>query len=93
MDDVNRRLQRAILAVVDAQVKNNEPPETRETLDRLVKSGYSNEEARNLIAVVVAATVFDIAKRGQPFDRERYVSSLESLPELPFEDPDQSPES
>jgi hypothetical protein len=93
MDDVNPRLQRAILAVVDAQVKDNEPPETRETLDRLVKSGYSIEEARNLIAVVVAATVFDIAKLGQPFDRERYVSALENLPELPFEDPDQSPES
>ena len=34
----------AILEVVEKQIRSGKPPETRQTYERLVKSGYSDEE-------------------------------------------------
>ena len=48
------RLDGAILAVVDQQMQDNTPPETRRTFERLVALGYAPEDARRLIGDVVA---------------------------------------
>jgi hypothetical protein len=46
---VNLHLQQAILEVVENQLRANDPPETRQTLDRLLASGYSRKDAIKLI--------------------------------------------
>lgn len=38
---VNNKLKSSILDIVENQLKINEPKCTRETFDRLIKSGYS----------------------------------------------------
>jgi len=79
-------LQRAIFEVIDNQIEANDPPETRETFDRLLRKGYSKIDARKLIGTVVVVEIYDTMKYGRPFDRERFVGNLKKLPELPFDD-------
>ncbi|MBI2998133.1 MAG: DUF1841 family protein [Deltaproteobacteria bacterium] len=86
MAEYNPHLQRAIFEVIDNQIEANDPPETRETFDRLLREGYSKIKARKLIGTVVVVEIYDTMKHGRPFDRERFVGNLKKLPELPFDD-------
>ncbi len=86
MSDSERQVGRAVLDAVDQQIRSNDPPETRQTFDRLVASGHSEAEARSLIGTAVAVEIFSIMKYHQEFDRVRFVRNLSRLPELPVED-------
>lgn len=79
----NQRLKSAIIEVVDNQLDANDPPEIRQTLDRLIAEGFSEDEAKELIGNVVVMEVFEVLKAGQPFDIKRYAAALARLPELP----------
>ncbi len=72
-----------ILEIVDAQIRSKRPPESHETYDRLVHLGYSDEEARDLIGVVVSGEVISVMKMNKSFDSTRYISALKKLPTLP----------
>jgi hypothetical protein len=76
-------LRRAILEVVENQLRDGSPPATRATLKRLMEEGYSRADAKRLIACVVSAEMFEIMKQEKPFDEHRFVSALNRLPELP----------
>ena len=82
----NPGLNAAIMEVVDSQIRNNDPPQTSQTLQRLVTDGHSEEEARRLIACVVSAEIFDVLKQQQPFDLNRFVNGLNNLPALPWDE-------
>jgi hypothetical protein len=43
----NEKLKAMVLEVVDNQLRDHTPPETRETYQRLLKEGFSDREARN----------------------------------------------
>jgi hypothetical protein len=75
--------RRMMFDIVETQIQENEPPETKQTLNRLLEEGYSREEAMELIAIVVASEIYDVMKHQQPFNRNRFVERLEDLPELP----------
>lgn len=79
----NQRLKSAIIEVVDSQIELNDPPEIRQTLNRLMAEGFSENEAKELIGNVVVMEVFEVLKAGQPFDIKRYAAALARLPELP----------
>jgi hypothetical protein len=81
-----KRVRKAILDVVENQLRNLDPPATKETLDRLISQGVEEEEARRLIGCIVASEIFDILKHKQPFDQDRYVMALRKLPQLPWQD-------
>lgn len=76
-------LKSAILEVVDNQLQANDPPETRQTFDRLISVGYSEEEAKQLIGCVVTSEIFDVLKKQEPFNPERFAKALNELPKLP----------
>ena len=78
-----KELGKDILQVVENQLRENDPPETRATLSRLVAEGRSEPEAKRLIACVVAAEIFDVLKSRRSYDHDRYVAALAELPELP----------
>ena len=84
--ETNHLLKATILQVVDNQLKNNDPPETKQTYNRLVKNGYPENEAKRLIACVVSAEVFEVLKRKEKFNQKRFVEALNKLPELPWEE-------
>jgi hypothetical protein len=79
----DKRLNKAVLDVVENQIRQLNPPTTKETFDRLIREGYDHDEARRLIGCVVASEIFDILKNMEPYDEDRYVAALRRLPELP----------
>jgi len=81
----NPELRRALMEIVNNQLRDGEPPETRATLDRLITQGIDRERALEFIACVVTSEVFDVLKSGQPYDEARYLAGLRALPRLPWE--------
>jgi len=79
----NPYLKSAILEIVDNQLQANDPPETRQTFDRLISEGYSEKEAKKLIGCAVTSEIFDVLKKQQPFNPERFAKVLHNLPKLP----------
>jgi hypothetical protein len=79
----DKRLNKAVLDVVENQIRQLNPPATKETFDRLIREGHDQDEARRLIGCVVASEIFDILKNMEAYDETRYVAALRKLPELP----------
>jgi hypothetical protein len=79
----NPQLGAAILEIVDTQLRERTPPETRETFDRLISLGYTPEGARQLLANVVVREIFTVMARGESYDAVRFVAALRRLPTLP----------
>jgi hypothetical protein len=81
----NHRLRKAILEVIHTQIRENDPPETKQALIRLQAQGFSEEETLRLIGYVVASEVFSVLKEDRQYEREKYISALKNLPRLPWE--------
>jgi hypothetical protein len=84
-EEGNPRLRATFLQIVDNQLRANDPPETRQTLERLMAQGISREDAKIYIAQAVCVEVFNVMKQNQPSDHVRYVRNLQRLPEEPRE--------
>jgi len=84
-EETNPRLKASFLQVVDTQLDSNDPPETRQTFDRLVAQGISQTDAKLYIAQAVCIEVFSVLKNKTPFNQTRYVKNLQRLPEEPQE--------
>lgn len=82
----NPNLDAALLEVVEKQLNHRDPPEVKETYDRLLSEGFSDEEARRLIGVALVNEVHAIMKERQPFNHARYAAALRQLPKLPWEE-------
>ena len=78
----NRKLKAVVFEVVDNQLRDLNPPETKQTYDRLLSLGYSRAEVRKLIAIVVAAEVFHVMTRKELFHHSRFVAALNRLPDV-----------
>ena len=81
----NPRPKAAYLEVVENQLRDNDPPETRHTLTRLKRMGISEQDAKLLIASAIAAETYWIMKNGQSFNRDRFIRNLHLLPEQDFD--------
>jgi hypothetical protein len=82
---VDTHLRDQIFEVIKNQIKANDPPETKITYDRLIASGYSDFETKQLIGQCVALEMFTVIKQQQPFNEARYVKNLKQLPTEPFD--------
>ncbi len=83
MQAFNPNLREAILKAVENQLANNNPPETKETYRRLISEGHSEQDAKLLIASVVAVEIFEVVNRREPYNHDRFVQALNRLPEIP----------
>ena len=72
--------------VINNQIRNGTPPETKQTYDRLLAEGYSEEEVMILIGHIVFMEMFSVLEEGKTYDEERYVAALRRLPRLPSEE-------
>ena len=81
----NPQLQAAIMKVIENQLRNDDPPQTGQTFKRLIEAGHSGKEAKRLIACVVSAEIFDVQKKNEPFNLDRFVKGLNKLPTMPWE--------
>lgn len=76
-------LHAALMEMVDRQIAGSDPPETRETFERLLAEGYSPEHARRMIGLVVALEITRGMLERTPFNEKAFIESLRRLPELP----------
>ena len=82
---VNERPRDTIFEVIDNQIKADDPHETALTLERLVKEGYSDFQARQLIGQAVVIEAIDALKNKKPYNERRYIGNLRNLPREPQE--------
>jgi len=83
--ETNEILRKQIFEIIKNQLKANDPPETKKTLNRLIKLGYSEFESKQFIGQCIAVELFEVIKNKKPFDEDRYVNNLKKLPEEPFD--------
>jgi hypothetical protein len=82
---IEERLRRTILQVVEQQIRDNEPPATRQTYARLLGEGFVEQEAKKLIGYVVAAEVFGVLREGRRYSEREFTAKLQALPRPPWE--------
>ncbi len=68
-----------LLHAVDQQLTAPETRYVRETLDRLVKAGLSEDDAREAIARRLAEESDKMFRSRKPFDEDAYRTSLEMI--------------
>jgi len=78
--------QEAIFEAIENQMRDNNPPITKETFNRLIADGYTKNEAMKLIGYTLANEISEIMNSNQPFSEERYSQNLRNLPDLPWEE-------
>ncbi len=76
-------IRQQFMEVVDNQLKADNPKKTRQTLKRLQGLGYSEIEAKSLIAQCVAAEMYKVLESNEPYNAVRYVATLHNLPNPP----------
>jgi hypothetical protein len=81
----NLRARTAILEVVENQLRDLTPPETKQTYDRLLAEGHSSDEAKRLIACALVNEMNVMIKENKFFNEERYGATLERLPRMPWD--------
>ena len=72
-----------ILKIVDNQLKDNNPKETKLTLNRLVKEGYSTIDAKKLIAQCLLIELNRAVNLKETFNLKVYTQNLANLPKEP----------
>ena len=82
---VNPELRRAVFDIVRNQIARNDPPETKQTLERLQAEGHSKAKAMDLLACVVINEIVGVMNEGRPFNKKAYVAALHGLPDMPPE--------
>jgi hypothetical protein len=83
--ETDPQLRATTMEVLDNQLRENNPPETKETYERLLAEGHSVTQTRELIASVIASEIFEVLKQRTPFNQERFIAGLKRLPHLPWE--------
>ncbi|MBD2258156.1 hypothetical protein [Pseudanabaena sp. FACHB-2040] len=83
-DPGNRQhVRETLLTAVDTQIRDNAPPETRLTFERLVREGQSEDDARRLIARVLVTEMNTLVQAQELYSEERYIAALQRLPQRP----------
>ncbi len=75
----NPHLKAVILEVVENQLCEGDPPETWQTLQRLLAAGYSRKQATEMIGSAVVEEIWAVLHDHKPFDRVRFIALLEQL--------------
>jgi hypothetical protein len=75
----NPSLKATILEVVENQLRENTPPETQQTLKRLLAAEYTRQRAVELIGSAVVEEIWQMLQERKPFDRARYKALLDKL--------------
>lgn len=79
----------AIVEAVENQIRENNPPEVKQALKRLMSMGESRENAMRYIASTLSVEIYEVMKHQTSFDEARYVNNLKKLPKLPFDEDEQ----
>ena len=79
----NKHLQQLFQSVIDEQLTSGEPPYAKRTLERLKREGFSEIEAKTMMAGIVAYHMSNMIDSDQAFNNGEYERLLNQLPEFP----------
>lgn len=79
--ELNPRLHITMHEVVANQLWDDQPPEVWQTAQRLTALGYGRHEVLHMLASAMSGEVWQALRRGRPYDHDRYVATLDALPE------------
>ena len=82
--EINEILNEQIFEIIKNQLRDNDPPETKATYDRLIKKGFDDHQTKQMIGQCLAVELFDVMKLGKPYNNKRYIKNLKALPKEPF---------
>jgi hypothetical protein len=66
-------------AIIENQIRDNDPPEVAETLMKLQKKGVSRHEAIHRLGGALAEETWHMLKSQKPYDAARYVKKIKRL--------------
>ena len=72
----------AVFEAINNQIQGQNPPETKQTYDRLMKEIKNHDEVMKYIGVVMMAEILDILKSKKSFNKKRYIERLNKLPDI-----------
>jgi Holliday junction resolvasome RuvABC DNA-binding subunit len=75
----NQNLKRTILEVVNNQLRENNPPITKNTFERLKQLGYTEQQAKEKISAMLIEEIYDVMKNREVYNEERYSNKLSKL--------------
>lgn len=77
--DDRAQMHAAMHEAIETQVAHDDPPETAQTLARLVASGMSRHHALHTVAAAFMRRMQEVAVTDRPFDRAGYAADLRAL--------------
>ena len=80
-----KQMRNIFMEIIDNQIRDNSPPETKQTLDRLISEGFSEKDSKDMIGCVIVSEIFDVLKNKEEYNEHRYVTALNNLPNKPWE--------
>lgn len=83
--ETNEKLREQIFEIIKNQLRDNDPPETNTTYNRLIKKGFDDFQTKQMIGQCLVVELFDVMKFGKPYNNERYIKNLKTLPKEPFD--------
>jgi hypothetical protein len=83
--ETNEKLREQIFEIIKNQLRDNEPPETKFTYNRLIKKGFDDMQIRQMIGQCLAVELFNVMKFKKPYNNLRYIKNLLALPKEPFD--------
>ena len=75
----DRTVRDAVMDTVLNQIDTGDPPEARQTYDRLIDGGASNSQALQLMAAVLRVEMNEMLSKSVPFDNARYAAGLAKI--------------
>ena len=81
----NVKLRDEIFKIINNQIKNNDPPETSLTYNKLISEGFNEFQIKQMIWQCIAVELFEVMKNKKLYDEARYIKNLKLLPKEPFD--------
>lgn len=72
-------LHKIIIQSVEIQIRDNDPPITKTTFERLVRNGHDEAVAKDMIASVIAEEIYMTMKDDRKMNLENFSRRLAEL--------------
>ena len=78
-NDEDFNLYRLIIKSVETQIRDNDPPATKSTFERLVANGHDEQESKEMIAAIIAEEIYLMMNDNRKITEEMFTARLEEL--------------
>lgn len=73
------KIMEVMFQALENQLRDKEPKEAKQTLERLMKAGDSEDEAKTKILLVLTEEMFEVFRNKKEFNQQAYVNRLRQL--------------